>query len=74
MGRGLERFCKINKVVVMLNNMKDFSCLDLKCSVMFSVTSNFHRTCWNLYASLFSWTSQAVKYECHGKHARGEIP
>ena len=29
------KFCKINNVVTMLNDMKKFSCLDLKCSVMF---------------------------------------
>ena len=33
--------------------MKDFCCLDLKCSVMFCFTSNFHRICLNLYATLF---------------------
>ena len=34
-GSELEKFCKINNVVTMLNDMKDFSCIDLKCSVMF---------------------------------------
>ena len=33
-GRGLEKFCKINNEVTMLNDKKDFCCLDLKCSVM----------------------------------------
>ena len=31
---GLEKFCKINNEVTMLNDKKDFCCLDLKCSVM----------------------------------------
>ena len=52
-GRGLEKLCKINNVVAMLNEMKNFCCLDLKCSVMFCFTSNFHRICLNLYATLF---------------------
>ena len=34
-GRGLEKFCKINNVVTMLNDLKDFCCLDLEYSVMF---------------------------------------
>ena len=52
-GRGLAKFCKINSVVTMLNGMKDFCCLDLKCSFMFCFTSNFHRMCLNLYATFF---------------------
>ena len=48
-GRGLEKFCKIDNVVTMLNDMKDFCCLDLKCSVLFYIEflSNV-----NLYATL----------------------
>ena len=41
-GRELENFCKTNTVVTMLNDindMKDFCCLDLKCSVMFRFTT-----------------------------------
>ena len=37
-GRGLAKLCKINNVVTMLNDMKDFCWLDLKCSVMFCFT------------------------------------
>ena len=33
--------------------MKDFCCLDLKCSFMFCFTSNFHLIDLNLYATLF---------------------
>ena len=33
--------------------MKDFCCLDLKCSFRFCFTSNFHRVCLNLYEILF---------------------
>ena len=34
-GERLEKFVKINNVVTVLNDMKDFCCLDLKCSAMF---------------------------------------
>ena len=42
-----------DNVVTMLNDMKDFCCLDLKCSAMFCFTLNFHRICLNLFAILF---------------------
>ena len=35
----LEKFCKINNVVMMLKDMKDFCCLDLKCSAVFCFTT-----------------------------------
>ena len=52
-GRELEKKCKIKNVVTILNDIKVFCCLDLKCSVMFCFTSNFHRICLNLHATLF---------------------
>ena len=33
---------KNNNVVTMLIDMKNFCCLDLKSSIMFPFTSNFH--------------------------------
>ena len=33
-GSELEKLCKINNMVTMPNDMKDFCCLDLKCPVM----------------------------------------
>ena len=45
---------KNNDVVTMLNDMKDFCCLDLKCSVMmFCFTWNFYRICLSLHVTLF---------------------
>ena len=44
----MERFCKIDNVVTLLNDMKGFCCLDLKFSVMFCLTSNFHQIYLNL--------------------------
>ena len=44
---------KNNNVVTMLNDMKDFCYLDLKCSVIFCFTSKFHRICLDLYETLF---------------------
>ena len=41
-GGELEKFCKINDVVTMFNDIKGFCYLDLKCSVMFCLTSNLH--------------------------------
>ena len=52
-GKGLEKFCKINSVVTMLNDLKNFCCLHLKCSVMFCFASNFYRIYLHLYAALF---------------------
>ena len=49
----LGRFCKTNNLVTMLNDMKHFCYLDLKCSVMCCLTSNFYLICLNLYATLF---------------------
>ena len=39
--------------VNILDDMKEFCFLDLKCSVMFSLTSNFHQIYLNLYVNLF---------------------
>ena len=58
-GEGVGRICKINNVVTMLNDMKDFGSLDLKCSGMFCFTSIFSRICLNMRPS--SWPSQVVK-------------
>ena len=33
-GWGWRNFCKINNVVTMLNDINDFCCLDLQCSVV----------------------------------------
>ena len=33
--KGLKKFSKINNVVNVFNNLKDFCCLDLKCYVLF---------------------------------------
>ena len=38
-GRELEKLCKINNVVAMLNDVKDFCCSDLKCCYV--LLSNF---------------------------------
>ena len=38
-GRGLEKLCKISNVLTILNDVKDFCCLDLKSSLMFCFTT-----------------------------------
>ena len=52
-GWELKKLSKTDNVITLLNDIKDFCCLDLKRSVMFCFTSNFHRICWNLYATVF---------------------
>ena len=56
-GGSWKIFCKINNVVTMLNDMRDFCRSDLKCSVMICSASNY--VC--VYMRPSSWSSQVVK-------------
>ena len=37
-GGGVEKFSKVNNEVNVFNDIKDFCCLNLKCSAMFCFT------------------------------------
>ena len=54
-----------------LDDMKDFCCLDLKCSAMFSFTSNFHQIYLNLYVNLF--IAQPVSYGMNATENMHEV-
>ena len=43
----METFYKIDNMVIMLNDMKKFCCLDLKCSVLFyNFLLDLNSFCW----------------------------
>ena len=81
-----RKICKMNNVIIILNDMKYFCSLDLECSVML-----FYNFLWDLYG--FCWLNKVfssnifeficdplhglvkqLRYVCQKKHARGEIP
>ena len=62
----------------MLNDLKGFCYLDLKCSVMFCFTLNFHRMYLNLYETfVLTFTSDLgrhLRYACHRKMHEMRFP
>ena len=71
----------------MLNDMKKFGCLDLKCCAMFffyNFLLGMYSFCWfnkvfssNMFEFIYDtlqWPSQEWTYDCQTKHVWGEIP
>ena len=58
----------------MLNDVKDFCCLELKCSVMFFFNIEFSSKMFEFICDPLHGLASLFSCECHRKYARGEIP